>query len=127
MSALNLQILVVEDQADIAYGLKMYFDAKGHEVSVALDAASARAKAAEKRFDIVLCDLVLPDGNGWDLLPHLRSQGPVRAIAISGHNSDQDLARSKAAGFIMHLAKPVAMAELDRVFAEVMKSDPNAT
>jgi len=126
MSDANPRILVVEDQADIAFGLKMYFDAKGYDVSVALDARSALAQAAEKRFDIVLCDLVLPDGNGWDLLPQLRSHGPVRAIAISGHNSAEDMARSTAAGFRIHLAKPVAMAELDRVFAEVMKSDANA-
>jgi CheY-like chemotaxis protein len=118
----KLRILVVEDQVDTAYGLKMYFDGKGHEVSVAMDVRSALAAAAEKPFDILLCDLALPDGNGWDLLRQLRLQGPVRAIAISGYSSAEDLARSEAAGFLMHLAKPVAMAELDRVFAEVMQS-----
>ena len=111
---------------DIAYGLKMYFDAKGHKVRVATDVESALAVAAEKPFDLLLCDLALPDGNGWDLLRQLRSHGDVRAIAISGYNSAEDQARSKAAGFLMHLAKPVAMAELDRVFAEVMKSGQTA-
>ena len=125
MSDPKLRILVVEDQADTAYGLKMYFSAKGYEVRVAMDVRSALAAAAEKPFDILLSDLVLPDGNGWDLLRQLRSQGPVRAIAISGHSSAEDLARSKATGFLMHLAKPVAMAELDRVFAEVMQSSPS--
>ena len=123
MSDPKLRILVVEDQADTAYGLKMYFSGKGHEVCVALDVRSAlAATAAEKPFDILLCDLALPDGNGWDLLRQLRLQGPVRAIAISGYSSAEDLARSEAAGFLIHLAKPVAMAELDRVFAEVMQS-----
>jgi CheY-like chemotaxis protein len=118
----KLRILIVEDDVDIAYGLKMYFNEKGHEVRVAMDVRSALAVAAEKPFDILLSDLTLPDGNGWDLLRKLRSQGPVRAIAISGYNTAEDLARSEAAGFLMHLAKPVAMAELDRVFAQVMKS-----
>jgi CheY-like chemotaxis protein len=122
MSDPKLRILVVEDQADTAYGLKMYFSEKGHDVRVAMNMRSALALAAEKPFDILLSDLTLPDGNGWDLLRQLRSQGPVRAIAISGYNSAEDLARSEAAGFLMHLAKPVAMAELDRVFAEVMQS-----
>ena len=125
MSDSKLRILVVEDQADTAYGLKMYFSAKGYEVRVAMDVRSALAAAAEKPFDILLCDLILPDGNGWDLLRQLRSQGPVRAIAISGHSSAEDLARSEATGFLMHLAKPVAMAELDRVFAKVMQSSPS--
>ena len=122
MSDPKLRILIVEDEADTAYGLKMYFDAKGHDVRVAMDVRSALSVAAEKPFDILLSDLTLPDGNGWDLLRQLRSQGAVRAIAISGYNSAEDLARSDAAGFLMHLAKPVAMAELDRVFAEVMQS-----
>jgi CheY-like chemotaxis protein len=122
----KLRILVVEDQVDTAYGLKMYFDGKGHEVRVALDVRSALAVAAEEKpFDILLCDLALPDGNGWDLLRQLRSKGPVRAIAISGYSSTEDLARSQEAGFLMHLAKPVAMAELDRVFAKVMQSGPS--
>lgn len=126
MSDPTLRILVVEDHADTAYGLKMYFSAKGHDVRVALDVRSALAAAAEKPFDILLSDLALPDGNGWDLLRQLRSQGPVRAIAISGYNSAEDLARSEAAGFLMHLAKPVAMAELDRVFADVMQPGQTA-
>jgi len=122
MSNLKLRILVVEDQVDTAYGLKMYFNAKGHDVRVALNVQSALAAAAEEPFDIVLSDLILPDGNGWDLLRQLRARGPVRAIAISGYSNAEDLARSQEAGFLRHLAKPVAMAELDRVFAEVMHS-----
>jgi len=123
MSDPKLRILVVEDQVDTAFGLKMYFSEKGHDVRVALNVKSALAAADEGPFDIVLCDLALPDGNGWDLLRELQSRGPVRAIAISGYSSDADLARSKEAGFVRHLAKPVAMAELDRVFGEVMNSD----
>jgi CheY-like chemotaxis protein len=120
-----LRILVVEDHVDTAYGLKMYFTTKGYEVAVALDVKSARAIAAEQSFDILLSDLALPDGNGWDLLRELRARGPVRAIAMSGYNSQEDVERSHAAGFLMHLSKPVAMSELDRVFTETMKAGPS--
>jgi CheY-like chemotaxis protein len=126
VSAEKLRILVVEDHADTAYGLKMYFNAKGHEVYVALDMKTARQIAAEKPFDILLSDLLLPDGNGWDLLRELKARGPIRAIAVSGYNSPEDIARSHEAGFLMHLAKPVAMAEVNRVFAEAMKADMSA-
>ena len=117
----KFRILVVEDHVDTAFGLKMYFSGLGHDVRVALDVKSALAAAEEGPFDILLSDLLLPDGNGWDLLRQLRARGPVCAIALSGHNDDDDIARSKEAGFLLHLAKPIAMPELNRVFNEVMK------
>lgn len=123
-SAQKLRILIVEDHVDTAYALKMYFKAKGHDVHVALDVKTAHAIAAAREFDILLSDLVLPDGNGWELLRELRTRGPVRAIAMSGHNSPEDLARSKDAGFLIHLAKPMEMSEVDRVFGETMKRAP---
>jgi CheY-like chemotaxis protein len=126
MTDQRLRILVVEDHVDTAYGLKMYFTTKGYQVHVALDVKSARAIAAEQPFDILLSDLALPDGNGWDLLRELRARGPVRAIAMSGYNSPEDIERSQAAGFLMHLAKPVTMADLERVFTETMKPEPSS-
>ena len=117
----KFRILVVEDHVDTAFGLKMYFTGKGHDVRVALDVKSALAAAEESPFDVLLSDLLLPDGNGWDLLRQLRLRGPVRAIALSGHNEEEDIARSKDAGFLLHLAKPIAMPELNRVFNEAMK------
>jgi DNA-binding response OmpR family regulator len=121
MSEQKLRILIVEDHVDTAFGLKMYFTNLGHDVQVALDVKSARETAARYAFDILLSDLALPDGTGWDLLRDLKASGPVRAIALSGYNSPEDIARSEAAGFRMHLSKPFAMRELDRIFAETMK------
>jgi len=122
MSTQKLRILIVEDHIDTAFGLKMYFVNRGHDVRVALDLESARTVATEFPFDILLSDLMLPDGTGWELVQELSAAGPVRAIALSGHNSDEDIARSEAAGFRSHLAKPIAMSELDRIFAETMKA-----
>jgi CheY-like chemotaxis protein len=123
MSEQKLRILVVEDHIDTAYGLKFYFTTKGHDVRVAFDVKSARKAAEEQEFDILLSDLALPDGTGWDLLRDLNTRnGPVRAIALSGHNDPEDIARSEAAGFRKHLAKPIAMSELDRIFIETMES-----
>jgi DNA-binding response OmpR family regulator len=66
--------------------------------------------AAGRRFDLLLSDLRLPDGNGWDLLRRLKEAGwrPKHAIAISGWGSETDLAESKSAGFQAHLIKPLA-------------------
>ncbi len=94
----------------------MYLRASGHEVHVALDVRSARQLATEIDYDILLSDIGLPDGNGWDLLEELSARRPITAIAMSGYNTDSDRARSKAAGFVEHLPKPLTPEELDAAF-----------
>ena len=119
----HLRIFIIEDHADTARGLAMYLRASGHEVHVALDVRSARQLATEIDYDILLSDIGLPDGNGWELLEELRARRPITAIAMSGYNTDADRARSKAAGFVEHLPKPLTPEELDQAFARTMSGD----
>ena len=119
-AAKNLRIFIVEDHADTARGLAMYLRASGHQVHVALDVRSARQLATEIDYDILLSDIGLPDGNGWDLLEELKARRPITAIAMSGYNTDADRARSKAAGFVEHLPKPLTPEELDSAFERAM-------
>ncbi len=112
-----LRIFVVEDHAETARGLALYLRSHGHEVHVALDIRSARQLATEIDYDILLSDIGLPDGSGWELLEELSARRAITAIAMSGYNSDADLARSKAAGFFAHLAKPLTPEELDVALA----------
>lgn len=115
-----LAILVVEDHAHTARSLELYLRMRGHQVFVAPDANSARTLAAEVNFDLLLSDLGLPDGNGWDLLEELRTRRAIKAIAMSGYDSDADRERSKAAGFLEHLAKPLTSERLDQAFTRAM-------
>ena len=119
----RLRIFIVEDHADTARGLAMYLRANGHEVHVALDVRSARQLATEIDYDIFLSDIGLPDGNGWDLLEELSARRPITAIAMSGYNTEADRERSKAAGFIEHLPKPLTPDELDAAFARAIGDD----
>ena len=116
----SLSIFIVEDHADTARGLAMYLRSSGHKVHVALDVRSARQLATEIDYDILLSDIGLPDGNGWDLLEELKARRPITAIAMSGYNTDADRARSKAAGFVEHLPKPLTPEELDSAFERAM-------
>ena len=116
----KLRIFVVEDHAETARGLAMYLRGNGHEVHVALDVRSARQLATEIDYDILLSDIGLPDGNGWDLLEELSARRPIKAIAMSGYNTDSDRARSKAAGFAEHLPKPLTPEDLDQAFERAM-------
>src|SRR5215211_2162967 len=95
-----LKFFVVENHQDTLDALKMFLEAQGHEVESALDMTSALAKARDTKFDVLISDIGLPDGDGWALLKQLRSDMPeVKAIAMSGYGMRADLDRSKAAGF----------------------------
>jgi CheY-like chemotaxis protein len=107
----SLSILVVEDHPDTRRALEMFLQLLGHQTKLAADIKEALEMAAAGRhFDLLLSDLLLPDGNGWDLLRRLGGTGwrPKHAIAISGWGSETDLAKSKRVGFQAHLIKPLA-------------------
>jgi CheY-like chemotaxis protein len=106
------RLIVVEDHAETAEGLKRFLSAIGYKVFVATDMASALSLAAAVEFDVLLSDLGLPDGTGWELLKRLSAERRIRAIAFSGYNSPADRQRSAEAGFLEHLAKPLAPDQL---------------
>ena len=111
--ARHLRVMVVEDFRETADAMGRYLRARGHEVSIARDVASALDLAAHSDFDVLLADLALPDGDGWRLMQRLRESGPVRGVAMSGFNTPADVARSLQVGFVDHLAKPVLPQKLD--------------
>src|SRR5947209_2519086 len=81
----SLSLLLVEDHHDSATALTYLLRQYGHRVQVADCCASARSMYAGGRFDVVLCDLGLPDGDGCDLIAELSLSRPVRALAITGY------------------------------------------
>lgn len=105
-------ILLVEDHASTALAVSKYLKAIGYDVEVASDVASARRLAADRAFDIIVCDIQLPDGTGWELMRGLNRTRPIPGVAISGFASDADIARSERAGFAKHLAKPFSPEDL---------------
>jgi signal transduction histidine kinase len=121
-----LRILLVEDHHGIARACQRLLVSHGHLVVRAAGAASALAAAEREYFDLFICDLTLPDGNGTELLPRLRSSATAQAggrvipaIAISGSVYESDVARCLASGFSAHLAKPFDEQRLIQAIAEV--------
>src|SRR5260370_25380963 len=112
MSQKQLRLIVVEDHANTAEALKKFLKAVGYQVFVATDMASALSLASGVEFDLLLSDLALPDGDGWELMKRLSGERHIRAIAFSAHNSPADLQRSAEAGFIVHLPKPLSAENL---------------
>lgn len=115
------RILVVEDHQDTAAVLSRALKRKGFEVSTAHTVATATELFVAQQFDLVISDIGLPDGNGIDLLNTLIPIRRVPAIALSGYGMEHDVEKSRAAGFVEHLTKPVNWDSLcesiDRVLA----------
>jgi PAS domain S-box-containing protein len=98
-------VLLVEDHADSAEALCILLESEGYRVHVATSIADAVARA-EGECDVLVSDLQLPDGSGHALLQRLPR--PLPAIAVSGHGAPEDVKRSREAGFVDHLVKPVS-------------------
>jgi signal transduction histidine kinase/CheY-like chemotaxis protein len=113
-AASPLKLLLVEDHADTAEAMADLLRALGHEVTVARSVGSAlsAAEVQEGRFDLVVSDLGLPDGSGLDLMRELSSRYRLKGIALSGYGMEEDVLRSREAGFSKHLTKPVDMQAL---------------
>ncbi len=117
--AAPLRLLLVEDHESTLRTLTLLLRRDGHEVVPVGTMIAALAAAATHRFDLVLSDLGLPDGTGIELMARLRDDHGLRGVALSGYGMEGDLARSRAAGFVAHLVKPIAIAELRRVVGEL--------
>jgi CheY-like chemotaxis protein len=107
-----ISILLVEDNEDTLRVMSRLLATYGHRVKTAASMHEA-LEAAKERPDLIICDIGLPDGTGWDLMRSLRQQHPVRGIALSGFASDEDVQKSKGAGFVTHLAKPIDPDQLE--------------
>ncbi|MDB6136164.1 MAG: domain S-box [Verrucomicrobiales bacterium] len=116
-----LRIFLLEDHSDTLAYMIMYLEQLGHTVLPASSIEEALEALPGADCDVLISDVGLPDGFGWDLLPRLQLRSPLYAIAMSGFNRAVDIAQSKAAGFHHHLGKPFNIHELNMVLEEARK------
>jgi CheY-like chemotaxis protein len=114
-----LRILVVEDHNDTLEALSRLLTRFGHEISVADRAHNALNMIESKEFDVVLCDIALPDGSGYDLIAEAKRKRPIKAVALTGFAAHEDIERGREAGFDFHLTKPVDFHELRAVLGQI--------
>ncbi|BDG08552.1 ATP-binding response regulator [Anaeromyxobacter paludicola] len=109
-----LEVLVIEDNRDEAASLAALLEAEGHRVHVAADGQTGIAKAHELEPAVILCDIGLPDVDGYEVARTLRSghHNCARLIALSGYALPEDRRRAEEAGFDAHVAKPPAVEAL---------------
>ena len=109
------RVMVVDDNVAAADGLSTLLRINGHEVLVAYDGASA-LRLTDKKPDVALLDIDLPDMDGYELGRRLRAQcgAGLRLIALSGYGQSEDKQKAKDAGFEDYLVKPVSIVDLER-------------
>jgi CheY-like chemotaxis protein len=106
----GIRVLVVEDNHDSAESLRRLLYHYGYEVAVAHTGQEGLRAAKRMRPDVVLCDIGLPDSNGFVVAAALRDDPQTcdaRLIAVTAYGQDEDRRRAREAGFDLHLVKPV--------------------
>jgi PAS domain S-box-containing protein len=114
-----LRILLVDDHQDTRHTLSRLLTHFGHEVVTADNVRSAMQIMNMDTINVLLCDIGLPDGSGFDVVSQARAKWPMKAIALSGFGTEDDVRRSREAGFDFHLVKPVNFQELQTVLDQL--------
>ena len=121
-------LLLIEDHIDTAEAMAELLRELGYRITLA-DSVSAGLAAAEQaqasqdgtRIDLVVSDLGLPDGSGLDLMRALASRYGLRGIALSGYGKEEDVQKSREAGFQKHVTKPVSLQALQSALQEALR------
>jgi DNA-binding response OmpR family regulator len=119
----TLSILIVEDDEDTRSLLKVCLQGMGYEVADAPTMRKGLDALAGEHFDVLISDIGLPDGNGWDLLQQAEGEPVALAIAMSGFGQKSDRIKSELAGYRHHLFKPFDPDQLSEILEEFARSN----
>jgi len=126
-AALRRRILVVDDNRDAAEALAMMLRIQGHDVRTAFDGLEGVAAAAAFRPEAILLDLGMPKLDGCAAARRIRAEPWGREpylVALTGWGADEDRRQARAAGFDVHLTKPVDLDALTKMIAELPRPAP---
>jgi CheY-like chemotaxis protein len=115
----------VEDNIDAARTLAEILETWGNSVRLAHDGVAALEMARQAEADVVLMDIGMPGMDGYEVARHLREEGLLpRAIlvALTGYGQEEDLRRSREAGFDQHLVKPVDFGVLEELLDSLSRT-----
>ena len=116
------RIIVADDDLDTVEAMALLLRAIGHQVDVATSGSAVLELAGRTRPDIIFLDIGMPGMDGWELARRLREQlgtDAVRIVAVTGYGAKEDYLRSRKAGFDAHVQKPVDMALLHSILAQM--------
>src|SRR5689334_9861942 len=129
-----MRLLVVEDEEDLAEGLRVGLARTGYAVDVALDAAEAYDRLTVNEYDLMLLDVNLPDGDGFTLCRSLRNgevdtpgETDLRVLMLTARGTLEDRVRGLDEGADDYLVKPFHLAELLARVRALLRRDTRGT
>ena len=120
----NPHVLVVDDEADIRALIKDILSDENYGVTVAADAAEARAARAKRKFDLILLDIWMPDTDGITLLREWSESGDMNCpvVIMSGHGTVDTAVEATRLGAFDFVEKPLSLAKLLRTVEAALES-----
>ncbi len=116
------RILLIEDNLDTAESTKLLLSLNGYDVQTAFTGAGGLKVAKDFRPQVILCDIGLPGMDGYQVVRAIRQDKELSSayvIALTGYGRDEDQQQASAAGFDMHLTKPIDYNNLYRALAHL--------
>jgi CheY-like chemotaxis protein len=113
-------VLIVEDNADARDSLSLFLQLAGHDVQTAEDGPRGLDKVHTFRPDVAVIDVGLPGIDGYAVARAIRERPDGRSmclIALTGYGQAEDQRRALAAGFDIHLTKPIDPAKIQELLA----------
>jgi DNA-binding response OmpR family regulator len=118
--ATDRRILLVEDNVDTSRVMKKLLERVGYGVLTADGVAAALQASERETYHLVISDVGLPDGSGLDLIRQLLAKYPVKAIALSGYDVEEEIRNGNHDGTVEHLVKPVDMQQLEAAIKRLL-------
>ena len=111
----NKKILIVEDEEVIRKVLRTTLNKWGFQVGEAEDGVQGLRRLQEERYDLIICDILMPNMDGWDLIKEVRRNSStldMPIIALTGKNKDADMFKGYESGVNYYMTKPFTKAQL---------------
>ncbi|MBF2075054.1 MAG: response regulator [Synechococcales cyanobacterium C42_A2020_086] len=122
------RILVIDDEADIRDFLSFWLEQQGAQAIAVSSAAAALKQLADSPFDLILCDIAMPEMDGHTLIQQIRhsaAQPAIPAIALSAHTGAATRQQALASGFQLYLSKPVEPKQLLAAITQLFNEELN--
>jgi CheY-like chemotaxis protein len=121
----GVRVLVIDDEPDARDLTRAVLEKCGAAVRVAASASEGLARVSEDRPDVIVCDVHMPEVDGYTFVRRLRDQvgaAKVPVLALTAAATSTDRVRALSAGFQMHVAKPVEPEELAVMVASLARA-----
>lgn len=120
-----VKILIVEDDSTIAFGVKYALEQEGFNVDIAKDLQEARDNISNNNYNIILLDVMLPDGTGYDLCKEIRNMSEVPIIFLTACDEEVNIVMGLDIGGDDYMTKPFRIRELISRIKAVLRRKSN--